>query len=184
MSVVRTPAVREVTISTVRYAVACWLRYDKQCHIVAFERGGHGWGWDRPDVFAVNVARETYDVEIKMSYSDFKADMKKVKFNPLYGGTGLRRPTWFYYAAPMKLAEKILAAHPLLPGDAGLLGITGFRESGQDGLVILARAVKHKAALRPNTRQLASWVKDQSGTICGLAQRLARQHEAALPISS
>lgn len=179
MTVIHTPSTREVTISTVRYAVACWLRYDKQCHIVAFERGGHGWGWDHPDVFAVNAARDTWDVEIKMSFSDFKADLKKVKFNPLYNGTGLRRPTWFYYAAPLNLAEKIMVSS-LLPGGAGLLGITEFREMGQGGVVVMLRAVKHKAALRPTTRELAAWVKDQSGTICGLAQRLARQHEEAI----
>lgn len=168
----------DVPFSTVRYAVACWLRYAKQCHVVAFERGGHGWGWDRPDVFAVNTTRETYDVEIKMSYSDFKADQKKTKFNPLFASAGRERPTWFYYAAPMKLAEKIMAAHPLLPGGAGLLGITDFRESGQDGLVILARAVKHKASTRPNIRQLATWVKDQSGTLCGLVKQIARAESA------
>lgn len=166
---------KPIGFSTVRYAVACWLRYAKQCPVVAFERGGHGWGWDHPDVFGVKESRETFDVEIKMSFSDFKADMKKTKFQPGFPKTH-RRPTWFYYAAPMALAEKIQASM-LLPGGAGLLGVTGFREMGQDGIVVLLRADKHKASLRPRIGQVVTWVKDQSGTLCGLAQMIAREEE-------
>ena len=160
-------------IHVIRYAVACWLRYEKQAPIVAFERGGHGWGWDHPDVFAVTTARETYDVEIKVSYSDFKADLKKVKWSGRLERSGYSRPTWFYYAAPMDLAEKIMAS-TILPGGAGILGITGFREMGQDGVQVLLRAEKHRAATRPNISVIASWVKDQSGTLCGMAKYIAR----------
>lgn len=169
----------EITFSTVRYAVACWLRYGKQCPVVAFERGGHGHVWSHPDVFAVNEDRQTYDVEIKMSFSDFKADGKKDKFHPkLIDNPRVARPTWFYYAAPMPLAEKIMAS-TLLPGGAGLLGITGFREMGQDGVVVLLRAEKHKASERPRLRHLATWVKDQSGTLCGLAKQIAVAHDSS-----
>lgn len=170
----------DIDFHTVRYAVACWLRYGKQCPLVSFERGGHGWLWSHPDVFAVNARRQSYDVEIKMSFSDFKADFKKTKWEPVWReNPNVKRPTWFYYAAPQSLAEKIQVSG-LLPKGAGLLSVTEFRESGQDGLDVLVRAEKNINDT-PTLAQMVSWVKDQSGTLCGLAKYVAMKTVAPTP---
>lgn len=169
-------ALADASFATIRYAVSCWLRYGKQCPIVSFERGGHGWAWNHPDIFAVDTKRRTYDVEIKMSFSDFRADFKKEKFQPY--SVNAKRPTWFYYAAPLPLAEKILASK-LLPVGAGLLGITRFHESGQDGVQLMVRAEKHDGDT-PTMAHMVSWIKDQSGTLCGMAKQIAG-HQCVSP---
>ena len=157
----------DVSFAVIRYAVSCWLRYARQCPIVSFERGGVGHFWGHPDIFAVDKRRQTYDVEIKMSLSDFKADGHKEKFQPY--AVGAPRPTFFYYACRESLGEKI---SPLLPPGAGLIVVNGFRESGQDGMEVRIAAKKFPG-FEPKMADLVSWVKDQSGTLCGLAKQIA-----------
>lgn len=53
-----------------------FLLYDKKCDIVSFERGLHD-GWGRPDVLGVTRDRKLIEVEIKESFSDFKANFDK-----------------------------------------------------------------------------------------------------------
>lgn len=164
-----------VSFATIRYAVACWLRYGKQCSLVSFERGGMGWAWGYPDIFAVTESRKTYDVEIKMSFSDFKADAKKAKFRPELQNINDGKPTWFYYACDEALGEKIL---PLLPDGAGLLVVTGFQEIGQDGVRVVKSARANKGK-KPSLNQMVTWVKDQSGTFCGMAKQISQLMEQA-----
>ena len=54
-----------------RYRAAEWLRYERRCPIIAFERPPQSWGSYRPDVLGITRGRALIEVEIKVTLSDF-----------------------------------------------------------------------------------------------------------------
>lgn len=130
-----------------------WLRFERQCQLVALERGvGVGTGVGRPDVFGVDKRRFTIEIEIKRSVSDFRADKhKRVSEWRASGTTNVRQ---FYYLMPTAVADKVFGE---IPQYAGLLcartepGPEG-RVSGytQAPLIVLSR----KAPANPNAKRL------------------------------
>lgn len=100
--------------------LAClrWLRFENKCVIVLNERTpvyGHG----NPDVLGVTEARFLKEIEVKRSMSDFRANA--LKFHVANREHCLDRwPRQFYYAVPLKLAEKVKQE---LPPWAGLLTV-------------------------------------------------------------
>lgn len=147
---------------TMRAVVASWLRYDRGCAIVTFERGPNN--GDRPDVYGVNASRHGLEVEIKVSLSDFKRDAGKRKWDWQW-----IPPIFFYYMVPRPLVEKV---KPLLPEGAGLLTLAQHAVDLYTGLPAIQCEVKPRRSPKAGKLTLATMVrmvKHQTGTVCSLA---------------
>ncbi|TXH59336.1 MAG: hypothetical protein E6Q97_00135 [Desulfurellales bacterium] len=97
--------------------VMAWLRFEKRCPLVLFERTPRFCVGGRPDVIGVTKDRYLVEVEIKRTLSDFKANQKKRHVLIRH----LKLEAWpkqFYFMVPHTLVEKV---KPLLPDYAGLL---------------------------------------------------------------
>lgn len=102
---------------TLELAALRWLKWEKRCAIVLYERSPNEWTCGRPDVLGVTKDRYATEIEIKRSLSDFRADARKAsrRNRDLYPK---RFPKFFYYLVPEKLREKVQEE---LPKWAGLM---------------------------------------------------------------
>lgn len=82
------------------------------------------WGlfsWGEADYVAITKSRHLVEVEIKVSYADFIKDREKKKFVGVHHRSRKEMIRRFYYAAPQKLAERILAE---TDPDVGVIAIS------------------------------------------------------------
>lgn len=112
-----------------RYSALCWLRFIQRCPFIATEVGSFS-----ADVLGINE-KKIIEIEIKISASDLKADIRKHKHRN-YTKTGLFDygqwnvqwiPNQFYYAVPEELVEKakqFLEEHKL--ESYGIISLDGF----------------------------------------------------------
>jgi hypothetical protein len=100
---------------------ADWLRFQKRCQFVLFERNPR-YQIGSPDVLGITRNRYLFEIEIKRSLSDFKANAGKRhvvnRENILH-----LWPKMFWYCVPENLVEKV---KPFLPPYAGLLAPAGY----------------------------------------------------------
>ena len=152
------------TAKYLRACAAAYLRYRRRCPLISFERGG--WHWERPDVLALTSDRHWLELEIKTDIADLRRDKSKRKW----------KLNWtarlFYYLVPPDLEEKARAE--LGPGQ-GLIGLDQNKPKsyGLHRLKVLVKAKAEKEAPRATLREIVAAVKDQSGTLCGLAREIA-----------
>jgi ribosomal protein S27AE len=93
-----------------------WLWLDKGC-LTVLEQRTPSYCMGVPDVLGITPGRYMVEVEIKRTYSDFKADATKI--HRLRRGHFIRQqPRQFYYLMPSDLAAKCL---PEVPSWAGLM---------------------------------------------------------------
>jgi hypothetical protein len=93
-----------------------WLRFEKQCPIVLFERSPRI-HWGRPDVLGVSKDRFLMEIEVKRSMSDFRANREKI--HVANRNHILKRwPRLYWFLVPRGLVDKVT---PELPDYAGLL---------------------------------------------------------------
>lgn len=156
--------------NTLRASVATWLRYDKQCPVISFERG-FGY-YDRPDVIAVTGDRRLIEVEIKISVGDFKKDAKKEKWGRRR--QCYRQPHWFYYAVPPEIVDLV---KPLVPEGRGLVTLNNPSYSHVMAVLFVLRAKCDRQVPRVSLKEIVRMVRNQSGTLCGLAAQLAAKGE-------
>lgn len=94
-----------------------WLRFEKRCALILCERSPRAWSCGKPDVLGVTDARYLYEIEVKRSLSDFRADAKKTcRVNRHIHIE--KQPKQFYYLMPAAIAEK---AQVEIPNWAGLM---------------------------------------------------------------
>jgi hypothetical protein len=88
-----------------------WLRFEKRCALILCERSPRSWLCGEPDVLGVTDARYLYEIEVKRTLSDFKADGKKrCRANrQMYID---KQPKQFYYLMPARVATKAEASVP------------------------------------------------------------------------
>lgn len=181
------PKVSKVVFLELRAAIAGYLRYHRRCSLVCFDRTLDA--LDIPDVLGVTDRRHLIEVEIKMSFSDFKADAKKRKWHRkqwleelrVAGHEVRQQPSrMFYYAAPPAVAVKIL---PNLEGtEFGLLTTGGLSQPGGMPGIIVQRPMKPKKD-RPRVplRTIIKMADNQSGTLYSLAAAVARYEREKKP---
>ena len=65
----------------IKAAVASYYRYERQCPVVAFETNSQleGWAGELADVLVLDKNRQLIEIEVKLSISDLKRDVKKLK---------------------------------------------------------------------------------------------------------
>lgn len=187
----------EQTISSqkLKHMAACWLRYNKQCPIVALEAncllnaytdGGLA------DLLAVSPGRHLLEVEVKISIADFRKDQEKEKHQSYRKLTRLNHtqirqqhfgrtlyveprdfPTHlFYFAVPYELGRQVAEECDQLYPYAGVLGFRKVKHYWEPSVRNFRKArtlSKQKLSLL----QLAHMAKEQSGTLCRLLGRTA-----------
>ena len=107
---------------SLEYQGAMWLKWEKKCPLVLFEktpRYGHG----QPDILGINDRRFIFEIEIKRSVSDFRANAKKNHILNRESSPELasRFPRQFWFLVPQAMVEKI---RDEVPQWAGLLTVT------------------------------------------------------------
>lgn len=86
-----------------RAAVTGWLRYERRCPLVCWERSPFGnEHYYRPDICGVTRQWYVIEVEIKLTVADFRANRNK---RGLWWGEQF--PQQFYYAVPPKIAQLV-----------------------------------------------------------------------------
>lgn len=175
------------TASEVKAMVAGYFRYKKQCPVVAFEASNIlMFATSEPaDVLVVTESRMLYEIEVKISISDLKNDIKKKKH-----WSFINRPNYlpvhkFYFAVPQDITDIALDICNDLYPYAGLLSVTKFpfHSAAASFGVIPEKPPKHLNPKPLSLRQIVYMVKEQSGTLCRLARAAAvadKKHKDAL----
>lgn len=105
------PKKKTISLLEMETSIAKW--FGTRTHIIV---PNISWGFlsHEADLVVISKAGCLKEIEIKRSFSDFKADFKKGHTH----GDRQNRITEFYYAIPIELLEKCL---PLIPEDAGII---------------------------------------------------------------
>jgi hypothetical protein len=187
----------ELRSTDLKHMAACWLRYNRQCPIVAleanclldsFSTGGMA------DLLAIGTHRQLIEVEVKISIADFHKDqekekhqayrkMKKLEYHQIgesyFGGRRLKEPAeyptnLFYFAVPYELGRQVAAECDELYPYAGVLG---FRKVQYYWLpsVRSFRKAKQLSKKKLSLLQIAHLAKEQSATLCRLLGKLAEK---------
>ena len=159
---------------SLEYHAFFWLRWEKRCPVVLTGRSPrphHG----LPDVLGITRARYLYEIEIKRSLSDFRANEKKpfiAHRNELLQLEGQvshpKYPKLFWYLVPPELVEKV---QPILPTWAGLL--RGPKMDERQCLHSVVPAPGNNASERLTVKECAQLLHVMSNEIYSLTERLA-----------
>jgi hypothetical protein len=149
-------------------AATGWLRYDRQCRFVIWERSPFNEPRYRPDICAVTRQWRVIEVEIKISIADFRANSRKrgLQWRHDY-------PEQFYFAVPPELVERV---KPELPDQCGLLTVGPDGYCGPTAMVIRP-APKAKHATRLCALDIARCVSHQSASLHRSAVAMMRAQE-------
>ena len=160
---------KELTGGFIKACVAPWLRYNRQCLMVCFERDLGYFVSGQPDILAISKEHFVIEVEVKVSVSDFRKDKKKRKWE-MEGGGFLRNVRQFYYAVPKNMVEKIKDD---IPRSCGLMAIDDFYHHRlNDNVAIIKKAPTNRAAERVTLPTAIRMAKAQTGTLCYLAKKV------------
>ncbi len=100
--------IQQADANKMKYEALKWLRIDQRCMFIATEVGGYN-----ADVLGINE-KKMIEVEVKVTFEDFKNDFKKYKHDRYVGGFSGEWenqwiPTHFYFALPDDLVDKAKA---------------------------------------------------------------------------
>jgi len=185
----------EISALQLKHMAACWLRYNRQCPLVALEANSQLAPFSDgglADLLAVTPDRHLIEVEVKLSIADFRKDREKEKHQGLRklarleysqikeikSGSVLRHeprtyPTHlFYFAVPYELGRQVAEECDELYPYAGVLGFRKVKHYWHPSVRNFRKArtlSKNKLTLY----QVAHMAKEQSGTLCRLLGKLA-----------
>ena len=162
-----------VKADSIKAAVASYWRYTRQCPLVALEASSMLKAWrdgGQADVLAVTKDRHLIEVEVKLTISDFRRDRQKMKHRNFRDGL-VKYPTrLFYFAVPKELANKVSLLCDQLYPYAGVIGCDG----GDETAVDFYREPKPLWGGKLEFKQIVRMAREQSATLCRLAQELAK----------
>jgi len=174
--------------SQVKACVASYFRYKRQAPIVSFERPLDNY-YSNPDIFIVTKKRMLVEVEVKVNIYDLKNDIKKKawmyrnKLPDLYP-----MPFQFYYAVPDVLKDKAKEvidnwkAENKIYGNVGLIVVNEPKNSlykqWNSGLVwVMLKSPANKEAKKLSIKQIIKMVRNQTGTLCSYASKIAEMEK-------
>lgn len=146
-------------MNLILHAGANFLLYEKRCDIISMERGLHD-GLGRPDLLGVTRDRKLIEVEIKKSYSDFRANFEK-RIIAMYNKNPKLAPHYFYFLVTPDIADKVIAFQNETHINYGIL----VNQSKYIGVKVVRKAVLNKAASKLTIQQLITMVRNQSKTL-------------------
>lgn len=158
-----------------RALAAAWLRYDRNCTLVSFERSP----WDTkalPDALGLDNSRRLIEVEIKVSKADFLRDAEKPHRKTLLTrimGKMTTAPQELWYLVPRKILPAVIEGAPEY---AGILVPSDSAYSPHSGLPLLE---VHRQALRLHSFKLPipqtfTMAKDMAGTLASVLRDYVR----------
>lgn len=110
---------------TLEYAAARFLKWEKNCSLVLWERSPRAFHCGEPDVLGITNSRYMMEIEIKRSASDFRQNARKRHLVNRFGEHehirqlyNCKAPSQFWFLMPRKLA---LQLEPEIPDWAGLM---------------------------------------------------------------
>lgn len=140
------------------FIAARWLQFEKNCALVLCERTpryGHG----QPDVLGVTPGRHFYEIEIKRTVADFRANhLKNHMLHRMHHSMEIqeeaakRAPKLFWFLVPQKLVDKIKDE---VPDFAGLLTM----HSNETSLEVIKKAPTNKHATRLSIKETSRLVR-------------------------
>lgn len=141
-------------------AGANFLLYEKRCDIISTERGLYDY-LGRPDILGVTRDRKLIEVEIKRSFSDFKANFDK-RIIGRYRDNPRIAPHYFYFLITADIEEKVMDySREDTHKDYGILVMThkfiGVRSA--------RKAKLNKEAQKLSIKQMITMVRNQSKTL-------------------
>ena len=147
-----------------------WLRWEKRCVIVVNERTPREYPCGLPDVLGVLCSRHMIEIEVKRSFSDFKADFKKGsrRSRDLYPA---KYPKQFYYLVLPEIAERV---EPLLPNWAGLM--RGPIAGEVYTLRVIKTAPTNKDASKLTPKECGRLVYKMANQIVSMSEVMERTH--------
>lgn len=148
-----------------RAAIVGWLRYEKGCFLVCWERSPLFTDC-RPDIVGVEKRWRVIEVEVKHSLSDFKANQNKRGLK-----TAWQFPWQFWFAVPLALADKV---KPFLPDGAGLLALLPVDDKFGPCLRVDVPAKCAPHATKLSKYQIGRMVMHQTGSLHRAAVALGR----------
>ena len=161
-----------------RAAAIAWLRYERQCPLICFERSPmpHGYFYI-PDVIGVTKGRHAIEIEIKRTVADFKAQAKKPGLE--WGSQHFRQS---YFIVPPELVEKV---KPILPQGNGLMTVSEKMLYGCHQACVVVGASINKSAPRLGMREIVAMAKDQSASLQRCATAIAKlESEKFCPVEA
>jgi len=171
--------------SHVKASVACYFRYKRQFPLISFERPIKH--FFKPDILIITKSRKIIEIEVKVSLSDLKNDIKKSiwhrreRLPDLYP-----MPYQFYYAVPEKLKIKALEVingwnkENKVSGKAGLLIVQDKKKIGWDDVYVAKKAIGNNKSKKVSIKDLITMVKNQTGTLCSCSVKIAKLEDAKL----
>lgn len=157
----------------IKAAVASYWRFERGCTMVTIEAD-----YGSADVMVLTKERYLMEIEVKVSLSDLRADKKKSK-HQVYSRQ-LRRGLpicYFYFAVPRDLGVKAALICDQRYPYAGVIGTDG--EPNTAGMLGHDIGFYRKARLvlpeirKASIKDIRTLIKDQSGTVCRLASKVA-----------
>lgn len=152
-----------------RSATIGWLRYNRRCPLVCFERSPLGSSYPyRPDIIGVTRERCVIEVEIKQTLSDFRANAKKRVIQ-----LGRCVPRQFYFAVPTAMVERV---KPELPEHAGLLTL-GLEDAQWGPQIKCVVSAKTRPSPRLSMRQIVEMAMHQTGSLHRCCVAISRMQD-------
>lgn len=103
---------KKMTANTIKNSVMSYFRFERQFTHLATEL----WDWD----VAVSDGTALIEIEVKISWSDYREEFKKSRYHRSTPATSANRK---YFAAPEELAQRIAKDEDTISRGYGVLGI-------------------------------------------------------------
>lgn len=162
----------KISSDKVKAIIASYWRYTRQCPLVALEANCQLQTFNdggQADILAINKNGLLIETEVKLSIADFRRDKNKPKHHHLRGNNGRWPTTYFYFAVPKEIANKVAFLCGNLYPYAGVLGTDGNSEDD----VLVYREPKIRIAKKLSLFDMTRMAREQSATVCRLAKRVA-----------
>ncbi len=161
----------KISSDGIKAGVAAYWRYKRQYPFVAFEAHS-GLAFLRgvlADILVISDDRYLTVIEVKTSLSDFRKDSKKRCHTHFNNDSGIHPISYYYFAVPKDLANKVSYLCDQLYPYAGVLGCESTSELG----VEVHRKAKELKAEKLTDEQLEYMTRSQSATLVRLARKVA-----------
>jgi hypothetical protein len=170
----------KITADVLRSAALEYLRYEQQCKLVCTERSPFPNDPCVPDVVGVTAKRKVIEIEIKVSWADFKINREKTSlFRRRFYGV---KPWKYSFIVPPDLVDRVKEA---LEDGEGLMTVSAGSSlyTGLPKVVVIKSAPYDKDSQELRLREIVKMVSHQTGTLTSAMAKVARLKEELRTIS-
>lgn len=161
----------KMTADVLKAAALEYLRYEAGCRLVCVERSPLTQDPCVPDVVGITDKRRMIEVEIKISWGDFKRGREKTSlFRRRFYGI---KPWKYYFLVPQDMVEKV---RPVLEDGEGLMTVNAGSSlySGLPKISVVKPALTDKNAQVLKLREIIRMVSHQTGSLVSAMAKVAK----------